>query len=50
MKPSRRKKLEKIALERLMAHADDPYDYLWGEGASTSDQSGGSARRFNGMS
>jgi epoxyqueuosine reductase QueG len=33
VKASRRKELEKIALERLMANGDDPYDYLWGEGA-----------------
>ena len=36
MKASRRKELEKIALERLMANGDDPYDYLWGEGADIS--------------
>jgi hypothetical protein len=33
VKASRRKKLEEVALERLMANADDPYDYLSGEGA-----------------
>ena len=40
MKASRRKKLEKIVLERLSANGDDPYyyNYLRGEGAESLGQ------------
>jgi hypothetical protein len=38
METSRRKWLEQVAVSRLTANADNPYDYLWGEGADVAGQ------------